>query len=50
MAVAGGGADGLSSRVGLLSQHELCYEGTLHGMEADKASISLRDGELSKGT
>jgi hypothetical protein len=46
MALAGGAAEDLiGSRVSLLSQHELRYEGTLHSVDGVDASITMRDGE-----
>lgn len=49
MALAGSGdAEQLiGSRVSLLSQHELRYEGTLHAVDAADASITMRDGKNS---
>lgn len=50
MALAGGGAEQLiGSRVSLLSQHELRYEGTLHAVDAADASITIRDGKRKGG-
>lgn len=46
MELTGGGAEQLiGSRVSLLSQHELRYEGTLHAVDAADASITMRNGK-----
>lgn len=46
MALAGEVVESLvGSRVSLLSQHELRYEGTLHAVDAANACITMRDGQ-----